>query len=468
MTPDSALSETCLYRSNCVMACVDTRSHAVDWLTKGWVCQVPLVCLVCEVPWTQSGLPMEQIVALGRRRGQRPSRALLEKAGIEPSAWDSSFFLGNTGILMIDREQLRRDAVSPGPLPGLCGSPKRNRSYIITGLALHWGEVDGDVGLMRRKATGDLGLQTCAVFPDLTPEVQLPGPEGRRSQVQTRASKCVVGLVKLLRVSVPGFWSCEWSRYDLDDFLQDRYRLSMDAVVYLTGVLKWAMIVREGRFLHDTYLAHVWAQAQGIQNLGSGRMSTRAVQTNYNLTEAHQMLNHDGSIGDYTLQSAPGSALGYPVRGPSGNSGSSGQPLDVYIMVEDTLKFVETLLVSQRLWPDVLPDAMPSPGNLEPPRPKPRPVTPTVPAAGKWEPSRGPKESLVNRVASKSTRAASVHSQRAAGVHGTQEHRTRALSVRAQPAGAQGVPGMRGVHGVQGVPGVSAAARVSARRREAL
>lgn len=213
---------------------------------------------------------MQDLVALAEEKGKRPLRHLLLIRKVEASPWDAGFFPGGTEIIDLDLSELRQKAMSPGPLTGLAGSPAKNRSYIITGLCLTFGEVDGDVGLMRRKVTGDLGLQTCEVNPDRTPVVQLPGPEGCRSEAQTRASKCVSGLVKLLRISVPGFWRREWSRFDLKDFQKDIYKLTVDTVLYLTGVLKWAMIVQEGKFLHDSYLAYVWAQAQGVCGLGSG------------------------------------------------------------------------------------------------------------------------------------------------------------------------------------------------------
>lgn len=183
----------------------------------------------------------------------------MQKDGVQPSQWDLAFFPGNTGVLEIDLDEFRQGVVSPGPFPGLGGSPtgpQQNRSYIIIGLNLHYGDEDA---LKRRAAAGDLGLQVCEENPDRTPVVMLPEPEVRRSEAQLKASRCVVGLVALLRCSVPGFWRCEWSRKDLKDFLNDKYKLSMDAVLFLTGVLKWAQIVQAGGFLHDSYLAFVWA-----------------------------------------------------------------------------------------------------------------------------------------------------------------------------------------------------------------
>ena len=202
---------------------------------------------------------MDDLEAHGIRRQIRPSRATMQKDGVQPSVWDLAFFPGNTDILEIDLDQFRQGVLSPGPFPGLGGSPtgpQQNRSYIIIGMKLHYGDEDD---LVRRAAAGDLGLQICEEDPDCTPVVRLPEPENHRSEALMKASRCVVGLVALLRCSVPGFWRRKWSRFDLQDFMDDKYKLSMDAVLYLTGVLKWCQIVQAGGFLHDSYLAFVWA-----------------------------------------------------------------------------------------------------------------------------------------------------------------------------------------------------------------
>jgi len=203
---------------------------------------------------------MDELLAHGRRLGSRPSRASLREHGVQPSQWDHAFFPGDgEKIVELDLDEFRKGVVSPGPFPGLEGSPtgsKQNRSYIIIGMGLHFMDMDE---LSRRAAVGDLGLQICEENPDCTPVVKLPEPEDKCSAAKLRASKCVVGLVELLRCSVPGFWSCEWSRKDFKDFQNDKYKLSIDALVFLTGVLKWAQIVQAGGFLHDSYLAFVWA-----------------------------------------------------------------------------------------------------------------------------------------------------------------------------------------------------------------
>lgn len=157
----------------------------------------------------------------------------------------------------------------------------------------------------------------------------------------------------------------------------------------------------------------------------------------------------------------------YPVRcggGESGDSGGSGESrcrFDVYTMVNDTLDFVETLLKSQGLWPAVLPDAMPCPGNPDPPSRKSLLVTPTVLDPRGQVASREPVKRLdarVTGVASKPTRAGSVHWTKTARVHGAREPcmgMTRARSVHVVPAGTRAQaatqPGVQGVQGVRGV-----------------
>ena len=110
----------------------------------------------------------------------------------------------------------------------------------------------------RRRMWGDLGLQVLvADFP----LVQLPAPETQAKLVKIRASQCVVGLVRLLRQSVPKFWETEWDIFSELDFVQDPHLLTMDAVYFLTGVLKFAELVMNGSYPHDTYLAWVGAPA---------------------------------------------------------------------------------------------------------------------------------------------------------------------------------------------------------------
>lgn len=188
---------------------------------------------------------------------------------------------------------------------------------------------------------------------------------------------------------------------------------------------------------------------------------TETIQTNQNLTEAHQRINVLGCHDDYVLYYAPGCQQGYPVprtRGTSGDSGACGGDCGVYAMVEDTLRFVEVLLKSQAMWPDVLPAVIPSPGNLD--------GVPTGPVAK-------PDARLTRAPSWRSRAASEQRAKSAASLKDTR--RTRAHSVRAAPAGARvptvtvarvrGVP--QGVHGVPGVCEVQRPAGVSSRRPEA-
>ena len=134
--------------------------------------------------------------------------------------------------------------------------------YLVVGMVLGVpGEHEDN--LRRRTNCGDLGLQ---VPVQDFPLVQLPPPEVLASSVQARAAQCVVGLVQLLRRSVPRFWEANWDILSLPDFNQDRYSLTTEAIIFLTGVVKFVELVMHGSFPHDAYLAWV-----GGPSLSQGR-----------------------------------------------------------------------------------------------------------------------------------------------------------------------------------------------------
>ena len=176
---------------------------------------------------------------------------------------------------------------------------------------------------------------------------------------------------------------------------------------------------------------------------------TEALQTNLKLTEAHQRINELQCHNDYVLYYAPGSQQGYPVpriSGASGNSGACGGGVcDVYSMVEHTLWFVEVLLESQKMLPNVLPAVLPSPGNLLPSAAWNRMRTGPVARPEHVSVTRGASEQRAKAAASlKDTRAHSVRRDAPAGAR-----------FRGEP---RGVPGVREVRDPAGL---------SLRRREA-
>ena len=183
--------------------------------------------------------------------------------GLEVSPWDATMFPGTPDIRLLSLNTLRQCAgCARGqvPLHGLYQPPPgmSNMSFMVVGMVP---DVPGEIPdhLEMRRLTGDLGLQ---INEASSPLVFLPPPVTRSQATRDKASQCVTGLVQLLQRSVPNFWRGPWNLTDLNDFLQDSCILTSDAVTFLTGVLRFAVLIRRGVFPHDAYLAWVWASAQ--------------------------------------------------------------------------------------------------------------------------------------------------------------------------------------------------------------
>ena len=220
---------------------------------------VPVVPVVPGVPVEKMATGLHRLAA---QLNKRPSRRELHDHKVSVSLADAVLFPSSPCIQELVMDDLRRFAGKKReekPLPGLHRPPPEcpNMGYLVGGLVPFVADEHPD-SAMRRRMLGDLGLQV--LFADF-PLVQLPAPETQAGLVKTRASQCVVGLVRLLRQSVPKFWETEWDIFSAQDFSQDRHLLTTDAVYFLTGVLKFAELVMHGSYPHDTYLAWVGAPA---------------------------------------------------------------------------------------------------------------------------------------------------------------------------------------------------------------
>ena len=254
-----------------------------DWVSQ---CPTPVDwwCQVCQWSWvpveltggarsasgaggqTAMALPLHGLAA---HLGARPTRHSVHTYSLQVSEADARMFPGTVAISGLAMRDLRLGALcsrQARPLLGLHKPPPGcpNMGYLVVGMVP---QVPGEHpdNLQRRKNWGDLGLQ----FDPVGPLVVLPSQDreqGRARLVQGRAGQCVVGLVQILRRSVPKFWEAEWDLLSLQDFSQDPYSLTSDAILFLSGVLKFADLVRGGSFPHDAYLAWVGAPAQ----LGGG------------------------------------------------------------------------------------------------------------------------------------------------------------------------------------------------------
>lgn len=207
---------------------------------------------------------MTAMQRLAQAKGRRPTRQMALDDNVPLTAWDATFFAGTPDIQLLQLPVLRQCAGSvrtpQAQLRGLLPSGHNaNMSYMVVGMIP---VVPGENAefLQIRQANGDLGLQ---FLSDTSPLVLLP-PQGiaQPRGAQDLANKCVVGLVKLLQKSVPNFWRGPWDVTDLGDFLQDQYALTTDAVLFLTGALRFAMLISQGLFPHDVYLAYVRTPAE--------------------------------------------------------------------------------------------------------------------------------------------------------------------------------------------------------------
>ena len=127
--------------------------------------------------------------------------------------------------------------------PGLTGNPWQNFAWISCGVQ----------PTLRDAIHGAIGLHSTCVKYSTT--------DIMTTQMEDDARRCTVGLVQILRRAHHQFWEPDTlvTLNDPEAYAQDPYKLSCDAIMWLTAALDWVMNLTAGHFPHMPYLFFVWA-----------------------------------------------------------------------------------------------------------------------------------------------------------------------------------------------------------------
>jgi hypothetical protein len=182
---------------------------------------------------------------------QRPCREETDRDG-NTTSWDRGFAPFNQHVAALQLVEfnaaLRTKCTGfPGvhdiPSPGLDGHPLSNYAWLACGVQAT--SVD--------RVLGEIGLKfTCPKFSHSS---------WITNDDMHNARCCMVGLLQILRRAHNRFWEPDVmvTVADFAAYQQDPYKLSCDALLWLTAALDWVTNLTQGHFPHAPYLAYVWA-----------------------------------------------------------------------------------------------------------------------------------------------------------------------------------------------------------------
>ena len=179
----------------------------------------------------------------------RPLRVELMRQERPWSTWEAKLCAVQGAALDVDPGVLNIHAGSRVVhLPGLNGKPDQDLSWMMAGhkvneQANHQGEFGG-------------------FLPQAAIKFALPTTDPSYNDVMTASRQCYQGLVTLIRRSHAGFWSQPHCHLrDPLSYLQDRYQLSAEGLLFLTSALIWINNVACCQVPLASLQAYVWPSA---------------------------------------------------------------------------------------------------------------------------------------------------------------------------------------------------------------